>query len=143
MKHPKREEWVPFLFGETTPGAQHELSEHLRGCADCRQEIETWQRSLGRLDAWKLPPVRRTAPALAPAFTWAAAAALVLLLGFSIGRLSAKADAQKIRAAITPQIKQELTEELTRRRDAGGLGTANRAGHDVPRTGHRCQAHGG
>jgi hypothetical protein len=114
MKHPKREEWVPFLFGETTPGAQHELSEHLRGCADCRQEIETWQRSLGRLDAWKLPPVRRTAPALAPAFTWAAAAALVLLLGFSIGRLSAKADAQKIRAAITPQIKQELTEELTR-----------------------------
>src|SRR5580765_5203788 len=114
MKHPKREEWVPFLFGETAPGAQHELSEHLRGCADCRQEIETWQRSLTRLDAWKLPRARRLAPAFAPALTWAAAAAFVLLLGFSVGRLTATADARKIRAAITPQIKQELTEELTR-----------------------------
>ena len=99
MNHPKREEWAPYLFGETKIEVRRELNAHLKECADCRQEIENWQRSLARLDAWKLQSVPKPGLNFAPYLNWAAAAALLLLLGFGIGRLTAKADVDKVRAA--------------------------------------------
>ena len=114
MNHPKREEWVPYLFGEAKSPARGELNAHLRDCPDCRQEIETWKMSLGLLDAWKLPPVARPAPSFAPMLNWAVAAALVLLVGFGIGRLTAKADMQKVRTAIEPELRRELRQEFAR-----------------------------
>src|SRR5438477_7717896 len=114
MNHPKREEWVPYIFGEARPDTRRELNAHLRDCPDCRQEIETWKMSLGLLDAWKLPPVPKPAPSFAPLLYWAAAAAVVLVVGFGIGRLSARADVQKVRAAIEPELRRELTQEFAR-----------------------------
>ena len=114
MNHPTREEWVPYLFGETKADARRQLNAHLKDCPDCRQEIESWKMSLGLLDAWKLPPVPRPAPSFAPLLNWAVAAAVVLLVGFGIGRLSAKADVQKVRAAIEPELRRELTQEFAR-----------------------------
>ena len=112
MNHPKREEWVPYLFGETRSEARRQLKAHLKECAECRHEIESWQRSLGRLDAWRLPLIPKPAPALTPFLNLAAAAALVLLLGFGIGRLTARVDVEKIRAAIEPEIRRELSQEF-------------------------------
>jgi uncharacterized membrane-anchored protein YhcB (DUF1043 family) len=114
MNHPKREEWVPYIFGEAKSEIRRELNAHLKGCPDCRQEIETWKSSLGLLDAWKLPPVPRSTPSFAPVLNWAVAAAVVLVVGFGIGRLSARVDAQKVRVAIEPALRQELTQELAR-----------------------------
>ncbi len=114
MNHPTREEWVPYLFGEAKSDARRQLNAHLKDCPDCRQEIETWKMSLGLLDAWKLPPVPRPAPSFAPLLNWAAAAAVILLVGFGIGRLTAKADVQKVRAAIEPELRRELTQEFAR-----------------------------
>ena len=114
MNHPKREEWAPYLFGETKLEVRRELNAHLKECADCRQEIENWQRSLARLDAWKLQPVPKPGLNFAPYLNWAAAAALLLLLGFGIGRLTAKADVDKVRAAIEPAMRRELSQEFAR-----------------------------
>ena len=115
MNHPKHEEWVPYLFGEAKPEVRRQLKAHLRDCADCRNEIESWQRSLGRLNAWQLPPARRAVPTFAPILNWAAAAALVLLVGFGVGRLTAaKADVAKLRAAIAPELRRELSQEFAR-----------------------------
>ena len=40
MNHPKPEEWVPYIYGETTGTARRELSDHLNSCDQCREEIK-------------------------------------------------------------------------------------------------------
>jgi len=115
MNHPKREEWVPYLFGEAKSEVRQELQQHLQNCPDCRSEIENWKRSLRRLDAWQLPKTARRREAFAPTFRWAVAAAVVIVLGlgFALGRLtSTGGDAAKLQAAIEPQIRQELRAEF-------------------------------
>ena len=79
MKHPNREEWVPYLFGEADPETKKQLAEHLHGCPRCAEELDGWRRSLHRLDAWAVPrPKRRALPVLSPALNLAAAAVVVL-----------------------------------------------------------------
>jgi anti-sigma factor RsiW len=88
MKHPNRDEWVPFVFGEASPETVHTLNEHLARCPECRTQVETWRRTLKRLDAWELPAPRRTGLLSRPLVAWAAAAAIVLGIGFALGRLA-------------------------------------------------------
>ena len=111
MNHPKPEEWVPYLFGETDPQTRRQLRAHLNDCPECRHEMEAWQRSRRRLDSWKLPAVKKPSFAFAPSLNWAAAAAVILLLGFTVGRLTA-ARPEAIRAAIEPQLRSELRQEF-------------------------------
>jgi hypothetical protein len=111
MKHPEREEWVPFVFGEADASQRRKLESHLQSCAECREEIETWQRSVGRLDSWKLPRISRSRLGFVPLVKWAAAAAVVLSLGFGLGRMSgARIDAQKVRAAVERDIHGQLAQ---------------------------------
>ena len=111
MKHPEREEWVPFIFGEADAGRRRQLESHLDDCAECRDEIQSWQRSLGRLDSWKLPPVVKRRTNFVPLMKWAAAAAVVLSIGFAIGRSSAThVDAEKVRAAVERDLRGELAQ---------------------------------
>jgi hypothetical protein len=113
MNHPERESWVPFLYGEVKPDLRQQLKAHLEVCAECRGEVERWQRSLARLDAWKLPRSRKPAELFVPILRWAAAALVVLGLGFGVGRISAAGSgAAKDRAALKLQLKQELRQEL-------------------------------
>ncbi len=87
MNHPKPEEWVAYMYGETPGTVKRELREHLNSCDQCREEIGGWQRSLKGLDTWKLPRARNRQPKLfLPMLSWAAAAAIILLLGIVIGR---------------------------------------------------------
>src|SRR5438477_10995263 len=114
MKHPNREEWVPFLFGEAEPEAKKQLAEHLSACRECAEELGNGRKSLHRLDAWKTPRhKRRGMPALTPVFNLAAAALLVLGLGFGLGRwFSNSADAGQLRAALASSLKASLVPEL-------------------------------
>src|SRR6266699_3232950 len=91
MKHPKPDEWVPYLFGEVAPNARQLFSEHLQHCPECRAEIEAWQQSLKKLDAWKLPGPRPPAHTSAPLLKWAVAATIVLGIGFGLGSLAPRA----------------------------------------------------
>jgi hypothetical protein len=111
MKHPEREEWVPFIFGEADAGQKRQLERHLDDCAECRDEIQSWQRSLGWLDSWKLPPVAKRRANFVPLMKWAAAAAVVLAIGFAIGRSSAThVDAEKVRAAVERDLRGQLAQ---------------------------------
>jgi hypothetical protein len=114
MNHPHREEWIPYVFGEASASDARSLKTHLDDCADCREEIEIWQRSLRRLDDWKLPApaVARSDSPFLPALKWAAAAALVLTLGFSIGRSTAEVDIEQVRQALEPEIREHLSQEF-------------------------------
>src|SRR5580765_7796565 len=110
MKHPEREEWIPFMFGEADAGRKQQLEGHLDDCAECRDEFESWQRSLGRLDSWKLTPSGKRRAKFVPLMKWAAAAAVVLSVGFAIGRgTAARVDAEKVRAAVERDLRSQLT----------------------------------
>src|SRR5579859_3389752 len=113
MNHPKPEEWVPYVYGEATAPARKQLNAHLSECAQCREEVETWKRSLNRLDTWKVPRLRRSPPIfMAPFLQWAAAAAIMLLAGICIGRATApKVDTEQLRASLGAQIRQDLEQE--------------------------------
>ncbi len=109
MNHPELEKLVSYSFGELKSNERRQLKAHLRACTQCRNTVETWRRSLNRLDAWKLPAQRKPIGAFAPFFQWATAAALVLCAGVAIGRVSAtRLDVKTVRAAIEPELRQEI-----------------------------------
>lgn len=115
MNHPNREQWVPFLFGEAEPKTRDELRRHLKVCPECRNQLETWQRSLGRLDSWRLPAVRHQEARLAPLLQWSlvGSVAILLCVAFMLGRLSLGTTATAdLSSAITAQVRTELRTEL-------------------------------
>jgi hypothetical protein len=115
MNHPQREEWVPYVFDEATPETRRRLKEHLAACSACREDLDSWQRSLGRLDAWRLPRFSRPAEILRPFLKWAAAAAMLFTLvgGVAVGRLITGApDTARLKAALEADIRQQLQQEF-------------------------------
>ncbi len=113
MNHPKPEQWVPYLYGGLKPDERRQLKSHLQDCATCRGELERWQRSSRRLDAWKLPRSKTTLELFAPALKWAVAAMVVLGVGFAFGRFTSDAAvAARVRAQIEPQLRQEMAQAV-------------------------------
>ncbi len=113
MNHPNREDWVPYVFGEAQSAIRRQLKLHLDNCAECREQLESWRRSLGRLNAWRLPRWQNGAGLLAPSLKWALAAGLMICVGFGVGRLTApRATIDQVRAAVEPGIRQQLSQEL-------------------------------
>ena len=115
MNHPKREEWVPYVFGEATPDAARTLKNHLQECPECRQELTHWKQSVNRLDSWKLPAAaHHPRNSFTPLLKLAAAAVIILAAGFGAGRLSStRADVEQVRKSIEPQLRQELRQEFS------------------------------
>jgi hypothetical protein len=93
VNHPSAAEWMAFHYGEISTDRKRELREHLAQCAECGRENKTWAHGIAALDEWQLPEPRATQPRWQPVpiFKWAAAAALVLVVGLVIGRQSAAA----------------------------------------------------
>jgi len=113
MNHPKRDEWIPLLFGEADAAAQR-LEAHLQSCPDCAREVGGWQRSIRRLDAWKLPPARRgISRSPARPLAWAAAAAIALA-AFIAGRATMHGDERQLRAALRAEMQSALDERFDR-----------------------------
>ena len=115
MKHPTREEWVPYLFGEAGPELKKDLAAHLSSCPGCAKELAGWRRSLRRLDAWKVPQMsdQPRFRSLSPLFNLAAAAVLVLGLGIGLGRwFLIGPDAGQLRAGLENSLKASLVPEL-------------------------------
>lgn len=111
MKHPEREEWVPFIFGESDNERRQNLKLHLEQCAECREEIQSWQRSLSRLDSWRVPRASKAPLNFVPLVKWAAAAGVVLLIGFGLGwTIAGRVDARNIRVAVEGEMRAELAQ---------------------------------
>jgi hypothetical protein len=111
MKHPNRDEWVPYVFGEARAGEAKRLRAHLESCAECAAEVTAWRRSLQTLDKWKLPEPVRSRAIIAPAFRWAMAAAIILAAGIAIGRVTAP-DTEKMQEQVAASVKAMLAHQL-------------------------------
>src|SRR5438876_3057292 len=113
MNHPTSEKWMSYLYKEVTTEEHSNLAAHLAVCPDCKTKVDEWRVTRTHLDAWQLPAKRPGAAPGRPLVKWAAAAAIVLGLGFGMGRLaSAPVNAEKLRAEIEPKIRQDLRLEF-------------------------------
>src|SRR5580658_9964688 len=112
MNHPNHEEWLPFLDGEASPEAAKNLSEHLKVCPQCAAEMAARRRSIQTLQRLAWPRQRRAARNwVAPAVKWGLAAAIVLGLGFGLGRFSAP-NAKALETEVAAQVRDELRQEV-------------------------------
>ncbi len=122
MTHPTREEWMAYLYGELDKKSAAPLKAHLRDCVECQTEVAAWQGAAAELDSWKLPDQRPRTAWLPQAVRWAAAAMLLLSVGYGIARLSGSAgpDTDALRRALetslepslAASIRQDLRKEL-------------------------------
>lgn len=119
MTHPTNEEWISFLYDDMDATDQARLAVHLKQCSDCHAKITGWRVAQTSLDGWRLEPRRARRKSAAsllarPLLKWAAAAVLFAGIGFGAGRFSmlASVNPQKVRAAIEPQLRTQLREEL-------------------------------
>jgi anti-sigma factor RsiW len=114
MKHPNEQEWMSYLYGESNAPERAELTKHLNHCADCAAMVSEWQATRKSLDGWRLDlrennlrASRQRILRIQPALTWAAAAAIVLAVGFGLGRMaSAASGVEKARAELRQEFVQ-------------------------------------
>ncbi len=115
MSHPTNEQWMSYLYGEATEADRSWLPDHLRGCPRCQAKMAEWKAAREGLDGWQLASDKtlrnRAARYGADWFKWAAAAALFVIVGFGAGRFSS-ASAEKVRAAVEPEIRSQLRAEF-------------------------------
>jgi anti-sigma factor RsiW len=115
MNHPNDEQWMSYLYDELDSAGRASLKAHLKSCGECKSKVAAWQATKKNLSTWRLPAARspRTPPIYAsPVLKWAVAA-LFLCAGIVIGRLTpATVSAQKIRAEVEPQLRQEFAQML-------------------------------
>jgi hypothetical protein len=86
MNHPTQEDWMAFLYAEDPPERRTELHSHLQKCPECARRLNDWRHSMTLLDSWPASAGRRITVNSWPLLKWAAAAALMLGIGFAIGR---------------------------------------------------------
>jgi hypothetical protein len=110
MKHPAPEQWMSWLYHESTPAEKTHLENHLRSCEACQAKLKVWRASAAALDSWVVRE-KRPSRLARPTLKWAAAAAVVLALGFGLGRLSSPAAAQ-IDAA-RASMRQEMARQIS------------------------------
>jgi hypothetical protein len=94
---------MSFLYGECAPERRRELDAHLAACPACAGQVQTWRSSMNTLEEWPLPARRHARSQWAPALKWAAAAAIVLAIGFGIGRQSsnARGEVDALKSSVT------------------------------------------
>jgi hypothetical protein len=112
MKHPAREEWMEFLYGELAPAHHAGLATHLKECATCAQQVAQWRTTMASLNEFKIeacPPQRSRQPVL----KWAIAAALMVGIGLGFGTsfLIAANARSSIRRELRAEMKTQLDHE--------------------------------
>jgi hypothetical protein len=133
MSHPTRVQWTDYLYDECEPAEEARLAEHLNDCPECRRILESWRSALGELDAYVAAAPARRRPWLARLRRWAAAAAVLLAVGYGLGRAAAP-DAEALRMQIEPAMRAQwqadlaaAREELTRESEERALATLDTA----------------
>ena len=114
QNHPGSEEWIPLLSGEAGAETKRRLEAHLGSCAACAEKVNGWRRSLGRLDAWKVPRMNRARGLPIQPLAWAAAAAIIIG-AFVAGRFTGvTVDADAIRAELKSDLRAEIRQGFAR-----------------------------
>jgi Putative zinc-finger len=102
MKHPGASEWMSFLYAECAPERTRELEAHLAICPTCAAQLQTWRCSMDALNEWPVIVKSRARARWAPMVKWAAAAAVVLAVGFALGRQTsdARVEIQALKSSV-------------------------------------------
>ncbi|MHC4714746.1 MAG: anti-sigma factor family protein [Planctomycetota bacterium] len=116
MTHPSKEDLISLVYGEIAGEERALIEAHLDACVQCRQHIEQWRGAMGQLDTWQLPEkpgVFRVRPA---SLRWAAAAMVLIAIGFGIGFLarSPSTDIEALYEALRPRIEASLEPAVRR-----------------------------
>ena len=123
MNHPNREEWMAYLYKEVGRKRQAELKEHLKQCSQCQADVTAWGSVMKELDRWRLPERRGVSKArwdMRWAVRWTAAAVLLILAGYAVGRVTVAAppDLEQLQLSLEttlePAIRQNVIRELNR-----------------------------
>jgi hypothetical protein len=123
MNHPNREEWMAYLYKEVGRKRQAELKEHLKQCSQCQADVTAWGSVMKELDRWQLPQARSISGSrrdIKWAVRWTAAAVLLILAGYAVGRITVAAppDMEQLQTALEttlePAIRQNVIRELNR-----------------------------
>ncbi|HEX3797113.1 MAG TPA: zf-HC2 domain-containing protein [Verrucomicrobiae bacterium] len=114
MKHPRNEEWMEFLYGESSPEEAARLAGHLKQCGQCRAEVQRWERTRQTLDLGKVEMPKVRARAVAPWLKWGMAAGFMLAIGFAVGReiSPGAAQARELRASLKAELSVEMAQQL-------------------------------
>jgi len=116
MNHPSSEDWVLYLYGDAPRNLRRELKLHLASCEACRSETARLRATMRQLNAWELPRRPLAATLRALPLRWAPLAAVLLfsaLLAFFAGRVSGNRAAAEVRATLEPELRRQLSAELT------------------------------
>jgi len=118
--HPAPEQWADYLYNELAPEVRASLDKHMSGCAACQRQFAEWRETMTALDAWKVRPRARPFEVLVTYARWAAAAVLVLGLGWVGGRLAAPEipDVLRLRAEVRADLEAELRQQFETRLQA-------------------------
>jgi Putative zinc-finger len=113
MNHPTREELTLHLLGEAPVEIRRRVAEHLQTCPGCNAQAAAWRGTMRRLDTWRLrPPSAGRDLWSAPVWRWTAAAALVLAIGFALGRGFSPSDGEGDRQGLTADLRKEIQESI-------------------------------
>lgn len=116
---------MPLLCGEADGETKRRLEEHLQSCGECAAQVQGWRRTMGRLDAWKLPKARRSRAFPVQPVAWAAAAAIVIG-AFMAGRFTApNFDAQQLRAELKSELSAEIQQGFAQAAESSSTALAN------------------
>jgi hypothetical protein len=131
--HPAPEQWADYLYEELAPEVRASLEEHLRGCVACQRQLTEWRETMSALDACKVRPRVRPLEVFTTSVRWAAAAALVLGLGWLGGRLAAPEvpDILRLRAEVRADLEAELRQQFATRLQAALAAAEQRTGESL------------
>jgi hypothetical protein len=109
---------MEFLYDETAPERRREMAGHLAGCTACGEQVKGWRASLTELDQWRISTPRQAVRQWNTGLRWAAAAAVVLALGFGLGRRTAPGvtELAELKASVTrlaDTVRQDRLANLT------------------------------
>jgi len=115
VNHPSPAEWMAYLYDEIAPEQKQTLQDHLAQCAVCGEQLNRWRAGMRSLDEWPVPALRRGPRRWQPVLKWAAAAAVVLTIGFAVGRQtsSAASELAAIRDSMAQLAQQVRIERAT------------------------------
>jgi anti-sigma factor RsiW len=112
MEHPDEQQWMAWLYGESPPADRRRLAEHLEGCPECGARVEAWRAGMQHLDEWSAEAKPRRIVRLMPALRLAAAAAVLVAVGFIAGRLVARpVSAETLKAELAAELRAQLQQD--------------------------------
>lgn len=108
MKHLNDEQRLAFLEGR----ADKEIAAHAADCAECAAQIQSFRRTIKRLEHLEWPTrIPRRAAIHAPIFKLALAASIVLCVGFALGRFTGP-NPEEMKTALKAELSRDVQQQL-------------------------------